>query len=408
MSISSGASKPSSGNSNQPGGFFSWFESRIVPPLHRFGDLPAVASVREALPWSLIGLASALVVLFFTVPHDGSSLPAQYATRMAGALLPSLAVMAAALVVILPVRLARTCGFELVPYLLACVAAFAFALPQPFDSHLLDYAKTVGATGLFLAIVVSLLVAGAFSLARRFCAPRIADWLACVVTLLVFGALFATHVSLANLLHVGLQPLTYLGDTYVALIAIVFVEMLFWTAGVHGPALLAAIVTPLYLTMQTQNGEAFAHHLPLPHIVVVSLFLFVFPGGSGATLPLAVLLSISRVPRLRAVGRLTIVPSFFNVNEPLLFGLPIVFNPFLALPFILAPMILATTTYAAVAWGWVGRPVYYVPSTIPTFVSTFLATLDWRALVLVAVNIAIAGACYWPFVRAYERHEAAA
>jgi len=186
---------------------------------------------------------------------------------------------------------------------------------------------------------------------------------------------------------------------------IVLIETLLWLIGVHGPALVAAVVTPIYITLQSQNGDAFAHHLPLPHIVVVSLFLFVFPGGAGATLPLAAWLAISRVPRLRTTGRAVFVPSFFNINEPLLFGLPIVFNGFLAVPFVLAPLVLATITYFAVSLGWVMRPVAYIPSAIPTFVSTYLATFDARAIVLALANVAIAGLIYLPFVRAYERHE---
>ena len=126
-----------------------------------------------------------------------------------------------------------------------------------------------------------------------------------------------------------------------------------WTAGVHGPAMLAAIVTPVYLTMQMQNTHAFIAHAPLPYIVVVSLFLFVFPGGAGATLPLAALLAISHVPRLRRVGRATLLPALFNLNEPLLFAAPVVFNPHLILPFVGAPLVLATVTYAAVATGLV-------------------------------------------------------
>lgn len=186
--------------------------------------------------------------------------------------------------------------------------------------------------------------------------------------------------------------------------AIVVVETLLWTAGIHGPASLASIVTPVYLTLQVQNTNAYAAHLPLPHVVVVSLFLFVFPGGAGATLPLAGLLALSRVASLRRVGRLTLLPSLFNVNEPLIFGIPIVFNPYLAIPFVAAPAVLATVTYAAVASGLVARAAFYVPSTLPAPVSTYLATLDPRALVLVLANVALATAIYFPFVRAYERH----
>jgi PTS system cellobiose-specific IIC component len=204
-----------------------------------------------------------------------------------------------------------------------------------------------------------------------------------------------------------MHPIARLGDTYLALIIIVAIETILWTAGVHGPAMLAAIVTPVYLTMQMQNTHAFTVHAPLPYVVVVSLFLFIFPGGAGATLPLAALLALSRVPRLRRVGRATFLPSLFNLNEPLLFAAPVVFNPHLVLPFVGAPLVLATVTYGAVALGFVSRAAFYVPSSVPTFVSTYLATQDVRAVVLAAINVALATAIWYPFVRAYERHVAA-
>src|SRR5262249_8743577 len=143
---------------------------------------------------------------------------------------------------------------------------------------------------------------------------------------------------------------------------------------------------------------------PLPYVVVVSLFLFVFPGGAGATLPLAGLLAISRIPRLRRVGRMTFVPALFNLNEPLLFAAPVVFNPHLIVPFVTAPLVLPTITYAAVATGLVARAAFYVPALVPTFISTYAATRDLRAIALVALNLAVATAIYYPFVRAYERH----
>jgi PTS system cellobiose-specific IIC component len=75
---------------------------------------------------------------------------------------------------------------------------------------------------------------------------------------------------------------------------------------------------------------------------------------------------------------------------------------------LLVPLVLASTTYAAVAFGWVSRAAFYVPSSVPTLVSTYLATVDLRAVALAAVNIALATAIYFPFVRAYERHLEAA
>lgn len=371
--------------------------------MRRLGELAFVAALRDALPWSFIGLAAAFVLILGIQLAQGTSAGATLGLRVASALLPAFAIMAATLAVLLPIRLARATGFATAPLVLGSVAGFLLALPQPFGHDAIAYLRVLGASGLFVAIVACGVDGALIWLARRARLPA-ADWLGALATAGVFAILFALHFSLSNTIAAAMLPIAHLGDTYVALVTIVLVETLLWTAGVHGPAVLAAVVTPVYLTMQIQNTHAFTTNQPLPYIVVVSLFLFVFPGGAGATLPLAGLFAISRVPRLRKVGRATFVPALFNLNEPLLFAAPVVFNPHLAVPFVLAPVVLATVTYLAVASGLVARAAFYVPSSVPTFISTYAATQDLRAIALVALNIAIATVIYYPFVRAYERH----
>ena len=375
--------------------------------MRRLGEFPFVAAVRDALPWSFIGLAAAFVAILAAQLASHAPAPPSIGLRLALALLPAFGVMAAALVVVLPIRLARATGYAAPALLIGSVGAFALAVPRPFGPDAISYSRHLGASGLFIAILVCGVAAAWIGLLRRAGVPgRSADWAGAGLAIATFGALVAAHLSVADAITAAMSPIAHLGDTYLALVAIVAIETLLWTAGVHGPAVLAAIVTPVYLTMQMQNTHAFTAHAPLPYVVVVSLFLFVFPGGAGATLPLAILLAISRVPRLRRVGRTTIVPSLFNLNEPLLFAAPVVFNPHLVIPFVAAPLVLATVTYAAVALGVVSRAAFYVPSSVPTFVSTYLATQDVRAIALAALNIAIATVIYYPFVRAYERHVA--
>lgn len=373
--------------------------------MRRLGDLPFVAAVREALPWSFIGLAAAFIAVAIVQPAPaGPSL----GLRLAAALLPSFGVMAATLAVLLPLRLAALAGYPRLPLLLGTLAGFALALPRPFGPAPVAYLRTLGASGLFLAMLACGVAAGATALLRRRCSLTTAAWLGAVVGAVVFGALSLSPVTPAGAIAASMQPISRLGDTYAALICIVLVQTLLWTAGVHGPAVLATIVTPIYLTMQMQNAHAFAIHAPLPYAVVTSTFLFVFPGGSGATLPMAALFALSRTPRLRRLGRATLLPAIFNLNEPLIFGAPVVFNPYLVVPFVAVPFVLATLTYAATAAGLVHRAAFYVPSSVPTFVSTYVATQDVRAIALVAVNLALATALYYPFVRAYERHLATA
>ncbi|HTU80963.1 MAG TPA: PTS transporter subunit EIIC, partial [Candidatus Acidoferrales bacterium] len=258
--------------------------------------------------------------------------------------------------------------------------------------------------GLFVAILACGLCAASVLAAQRLTGVRAGAWIGAAIAVAIVAGTTALGLSPAAAIVAAMQPIAHLGDSYLALVIIVLVETLLWTAGVHGPAVLAAVVTPVYLTMQTQNTHAYAAHAPLPYVVVVSLFLFVFPGGAGATLPLAVMLAFSRVPRLRRIGRMTIVPGLFNINDPLLVGAPVVFNPYFVIPFVGAPLVLASSTYAAVAFGAVSRAAFYVPSSIPSPIAVYLATLDVRAVGLVLANIAIAAVIYYPFVRAYERH----
>jgi len=106
------------------------------------------------------------------------------------------------------------------------------------------------------------------------------------------------------------------------------------------------------------------------------------------------------------VGKVAALPALFNINEPLIFGAPVVMNPTLAVPFLLAPLLCALTTWAAMQLGLVARPYLAVPWTLPAPIGAFLSTgSDWRALVLVTGNIALSGLVWLPFLRAYDRSQ---
>ena len=373
-------------------------ERRVVPALRAFGEAPVLLAIREALPWSFIGLVVGLAY-YMAFVASGSLF-----ARLNASLLPALAVMGVCLTVILAFFLARRLGLNPYVFVPACIVAFALGMPRPFAPADPVYARELGSSALFLALVVDLVAAGIVVLAERFVPKAFATLAGAAVVVAISVGLYGAGISLGAELLGAIRPLGTLGDTYLALVTITFIEAALWMLGIHGPALLAAVVTPVYLTLQFANTDAFAHHRPLPHIVTVSTFLFVFPGGAGATLPLVLHLLRSRVSRIRKVALAALVPGIFNTNEPLMFGLPVVLEPILAIPYIGVPCVLATTTYFAMAYGWVGRPVLYIPSTVPTLVSVFLATYDWRAIVLAGLNIALGYLLYWPFVRVYERH----
>jgi PTS system cellobiose-specific IIC component len=373
-------------------------EAALIPRLRAFADSPEMTAIRLTLPLSFVGLAIGLGA--FMLGHPGSLL-----VRFSASFAAAFGVMSVLLVGLLAGDLARRRHVSRAVAVAIAYGAFAISLPYQQATSPFALATALGSSGLFLAIGIGL---GTVSVLRvtsaRFGATGGA--LAAAVAMLGLAGLFPLFgISLTAVLDRLLQPLGTLGDSLTALLIITLVETLLWTIGIHGPALLAAVVLPVYIRLQTENTNAMAHGDPLPHIVTVSTFLFIFPGGAGATLPLVVMLLRSKVKRVRTVAYATLLPSIFNANEPLMFGLPVVLNPVLGIPFVVTPLVLALVTYGAMAANWVDRPALYIPSTIPLPLAVFFASKDWRAVVLSLVNLAIAFAIWAPFVAAYERVE---
>ncbi len=376
-------------------------EATLVAALRAFAESPEMLAIRWALPYSFGGLAVGLVV-FMSLEPSGTFLERFYRSFAA-----AFGVMSVALVFLLAVDLARRRRTSVTAALALAGATFALALPYAHATSAGTLAKALGSSGLFLAIGVALVTVDVLALLQRRFGAMVGGIGAAVFVIGVAAALRALGVSLTDVLDTAIAPLGRLGDSLTALLLITLVETLLWTVGIHGPALLAAVVLPVYIGLQAQNTEAFAHGHPLPHIVTVSTFLFVFPGGAGATLPLVLLLLRAKLRRERTVAFAALGPAIFNANEPLMFGLPVVLNPYLGVPFVVAPLVLALVTWTAMHLGLVAPPSLYIPSSIPLPISVFLATKDWRAIVLIALNVALATAIYLPFVALFERHRRA-
>lgn len=146
----------------------------------------------------------------------------------------------------------------------------------------------------------------------------------------------------------------------------------------------------------------------LPNILVEPFWwTFMMIGGSGATFGLAFCALFSKSKQLRTVGKLGIVPAFFNINEPIIFGMPIMFNPTLFLPFVICPVLNGVVAYAAMALGIVGRCFVYPSWNMFCPIAAILSTMDWKAVVLCVGLIVIDVLIYLPFFKAYEKKKIA-
>jgi PTS system cellobiose-specific IIC component len=279
--------------------------------------------------------------------------------------------------------------------------------------------QSLGAEGLFVAILIGLLSAELlrFFLARRWTfrlpagvPPAVAKSFASLAPAAVMLTLcwLVFHVlglDLFALTRVAVgRPLAALSNTLPGVLLIVLIDSSLWLVGVHAAALLA-VLQPTWLQLITENMQAAARGMSvLPNIGSREFYIwFIWLGGSGASLCLPFMLLRARSLALRSVARLALIPGVCNINEPVMFGVPIVMNPSLAIPFIVAPVAATLVTWFSFQYNLVMRPHIIVPWTLPAPVGAYLTTGgDWRAVVLMAANFILTALIYIPFIRAYD------
>lgn len=197
------------------------------------------------------------------------------------------------------------------------------------------------------------------------------------------------------------KPLLGLSQGYFAVFIIVLLVHVLWFFGLHGTNIMGPVLQPIYGVAMVENTNAYQLGEAVPYKWVAGSFeAFVWPGGAGVTLMLLIaILLFSKRADYKTVGKLGIGPGLFNINEPVMFGLPIVLNPLFIIPFIVAPLVTATIAYFATTLGLVAPVVVNVIWVMPTILSGFLATGgDWRAIILTIINLAVALLIWAPFI----------
>lgn len=217
---------------------------------------------------------------------------------------------------------------------------------------------------------------------------------------------YTPYATVFDLIYQCLQqPLSALGNSLPSQIISEGLIGLFWCFGVHGDNVVSAVMGPIWRGLSAENlALVQAGKEPLNIICQQFRDVFLIAGGTGATLSLLVSIWIgAKSPELKTVAKLSGPAAIFNINEPVIFGIPIVLNPIMMIPFVLVPIVLCITTYMAMYLGLV--PLLQgieIPWTTPVFISGWLAG-GWRALVLQIINFVIATAIYFPFVKVLDK-----
>ena len=209
-----------------------------------------------------------------------------------------------------------------------------------------------------------------------------------------------------NFIYAILQlPLQNVGDSLGAMIGVYLFAHILWLFGIHGTNITDSIFRPILYALSAENLAALGTGQTLPHIINTQFQdLFATYGGAGSTLSLLIaMFFFCKSKRIRGLGKISIIPGIFGINEPIIFGLPIVLNPTIAIPFILVPMVNIIISYVTMAIGLV--PIcngVIMPWTTPPIISGFLSS-GWQGSVLQLFLIALGVIIYQPFIKTMDK-----
>lgn len=206
--------------------------------------------------------------------------------------------------------------------------------------------------------------------------------------------------ALMKVLAPAIGGINSLGGTLI----LILICQVFWLIGIHGANLIYSVYASVSLSTLAANAASRAAGHPMVHIFTDPYWNnYIFFAGSGCTIALVLMYLRSRSEQLKTLGKLSILPAIFNINEPVLFGSPIVLNPILGIPFILVPLVNAVLSYIATASGIVAKFFIETPWTTPAPIGAILSSMDVKAGILVIVLIAIDYVIYYPFFKVFEK-----
>ncbi|EMF0439585.1 PTS transporter subunit EIIC [Enterococcus hirae] len=201
------------------------------------------------------------------------------------------------------------------------------------------------------------------------------------------------------------QPIFSAADGYFGLALIFGAMAFFWFVGIHGPSIVEPAVAAIYITNVEMNFQLYQSGEHAPKILSQGLQYFVATlGGTGATLVITLMFAfLAKSKQLKTMGRASAIPVLFGVNEPMLFGAPIVLNPIFFIPFILAPILNVWIFKFFVEVLDMNGFIYNLPWTTPGPVGLILGTgFAGLSIVLMIVLLTVDFAIYYPFFKAYD------
>ncbi len=399
-------------------------ERYIAPPLVAMGNQRHFAAIRAALirtiPLIIIG---SLPLILTSLPVESwANAMAPYAEKLNVLYTMTMNFMVLYLAISLGAELARMYE-ELDSTIVSIVTVACYVItvaPVDMETNTLEVTG-FSAKGMFTLFVVAIIVVEFMHFAYKHniiirlpksvpsgISQSFASLLPMAILLVFFWVLrVVVGFDLNSLLNMIVSPLLAVSDTWYAAFICALLLQLLWFVGIHGGSFTVwGVMYPFLLTNIAENAEAVAAGSAMPHILTEPfIYSWTMIGGTGMTLSLIVLWLRSKSAHLREVSRLSLIPGIFCVNEPVMFGVPIVLNPLMFVPFVFLTSLLGTMYgYVLTSLGWISPAYVQIPWTTPPLLQPYLSTGgDWRNVVAQAILIVLMVIIWYPFAKVYER-----
>lgn len=316
----------------------------------------------------------------------------------------------------------------------ALLSVFAFFLTIPelvISNNTFDYLNVDGATingwtiggnsldrlstsGMFTAVLMSILAVQLYKTCIRWAVKMpdavpegvsrsfsalISAAVVAIVVLIINGVFVALGTDIYNVVAIPFGFVKNIANSWIGIVVIYLLVHALWIVGIHGANIVMGLVTPILLANMAENANgaqiAYAGEFTSSYVIM---------GGSGAMLLACVWLAFAaRSSQLKMLGRAAMGPAIFNINEPLIFGLPVVYNPILALPFMIAPIVAATIGYWSIKLGFAAVSIMQTPWQTPIGLGAYVGSGGSIGALITALLCAVASFIIWyPFLKMYD------
>lgn len=410
---------------------------KVLPLAAKFGENKTIQAVSGGLMYTLpLTLCAALfsILAKFPIPAVEKWFTSLGLTEHFNAILGgTLNIIALFIAVSIPYTYTKIVNKSNTNPLMAgmlSLATFIILMPQTVNNGKIAALAmdNLGSQGMFVAIIVGILIA---KLYVQLCGNKkllvkmpkgvppmvsqsfeplliaiIIIFLAFLVRVGISATPFDSIFSVINM--VIADPLLKLGSSAPAWIFIAFIANALFFFGIH-PNVVNSALVPILITMAYSNIAAFQAGTTMQYRTTMITNSFLQNDATGSTLSLLIAIFIfCKSKRYRSFAKFSVVPNFFNVNEPIIFGLPIMLNPILFLPYLLSTLITGFIGYLGAITGFISyyNPILSLglPWTTPKIIGSFL-TMGWQGLALRLFSMAVMVVVYLPFMKILDRQE---